>query len=133
MQKRDIIALVKKTIRKRLFSFKNAFRGIIYALKNHPNFFLQITIALAVLIFGLIFQLNQLEFALIFLAMVLVLSLELLNTALETLTDMLVLRFDQRAATIKDVAAGMVLVAAIGAAIIGILIFGSKFLLISNI
>lgn len=61
-------------------------------------------------------------------AIVLVLAAEGFNTALEHLTDLVSPDYHPLAGKAKDVAAGAVLLAAIGAATVGILIFGSKIL-----
>ena len=54
---------------------------------------------------------------------VLVFSAEMVNTALEEMTDLITEEHKQEAKAAKDVAAGMVLVTAIGAIIVGIVIF----------
>jgi len=46
----------------------------------------------------------------------------MLNSALETITDILFREYDERAKRIKDMAAGAVLITAAGAAVIGFII-----------
>ncbi len=58
------------------------------------------------------------------LACALVLVAELLNTALEAAVDLVAPAPDPRAAIAKDVAAGAVLVAALGAVGVGVTVFG---------
>jgi diacylglycerol kinase (ATP) len=53
---------------------------------------------------------------------IIVLSIEMVNTAIETITDILFKEYDPRAKIIKDTAAGAVLITAFGAAIIGYVI-----------
>jgi len=53
---------------------------------------------------------------------IIVLSVEMLNSALETITDILFRDYDERAKRIKDMAAGAVLITAMGAAVIGFVI-----------
>ncbi len=53
----------------------------------------------------------------------LVISAEMINTAIETLTDLISPEHHDKAGRAKDIAAGAVLIAAISAAIIGIIIF----------
>lgn len=62
------------------------------------------------------------EFVVLITLAIVVISVEMLNTAVEIITDILFKEYDQRAKIIKDTAAGAVLVTAIGAAIIGYII-----------
>ena len=58
----------------------------------------------------------------------LVIGGELFNTAIETVVDIAMPKIDERAKKAKDVSASAVLVFAIGAFIIGLLIFVPKFI-----
>ncbi len=53
----------------------------------------------------------------------LVIITEMLNTAIERVTNMVTIEYNPLAKTIKDVAAGAVLVSAIGAALCGIILY----------
>ncbi len=74
----------------------------------------------------MLFQLSRTEWCIIVLAVVAVWTAEALNTAFEFLTDVASPEFHPLAGKAKDVAAGAVLLAAIGAVIIGLFIFGPK-------
>jgi diacylglycerol kinase (ATP) len=78
-----------------------------------------------VIIFGIQFNLTKSEWCWIILAAILVWAAEALNTAFEFLTDAASPEFHPLAAKAKDVAAGAVLITAIGAVLIGLLIFSS--------
>jgi len=78
--------------------------------------------------FGLWASLSRLEWCCILFAVVAVWTAEALNTAIEFVTDLASPEFSSLAGKAKDVAAGAVLFAAIGAAIIGLLIFGPRLL-----
>jgi len=78
--------------------------------------------ALALLLSVLFLRVSPLEFTILTLAVCFVLFAELLNTAVEVVVDMVSPGFHPLAKTAKDVAAGGVLVAAIGAAVMGYLI-----------
>jgi diacylglycerol kinase (ATP) len=69
------------------------------------------------------------EWCWIVLAIVAVWSAEALNTAIEFLTDVASPGFHPIAGRAKDVAAGAVLIAAIGAVAIGVLVLGPHLLL----
>jgi diacylglycerol kinase (ATP) len=75
---------------------------------------------------GLVLGLSWAEWCWIVLAIVAVWTAEALNTAFEFLTDVASPNFHPIAGKAKDVAAGAVLLTAIGAVIIGALVFGPK-------
>jgi diacylglycerol kinase len=77
--------------------------------------------AVAVLLIALMLGLTLLEFALLALAITLVLFAELINTALEVVVDLVSPEYHPLARRAKDVAAGAVLVASVGAVIMGYL------------
>ena len=73
-------------------------------------------------------KLSRLEWCCIVLAIVGVWTAEALNTAIEFVTDLASPEFSNLAGKAKDVAAGAVLVAAVGAVTIGLLVFGPRLL-----
>lgn len=75
-----------------------------------------------VLLLVLFLRVTPLEFALLALSILFVLCTELLNTAVEAVVDLVSPNFHPLAKTAKDTAAGAVLMAACGAAIMGYLI-----------
>ena len=111
----------------RINSFGYAFKGIKVLFKSQPNARIHAAITTMVIIFGLLFHLSLLEWAIIVLAIGLVLAAEAFNTALEYLTDLVSPDFHPMAGKVKDVSAGAVLISAICAAIMGLLIFIPKF------
>ena len=108
--------------------FRFAIEGLAYAVRSQCNIQVHLGIAAFALILALILHLPRLELAIIILTITLVLSAELFNTALETVVDLVSPEFHPLAKITKDVSAAAVLVCAIGAAIIGVLIYGSAFL-----
>lgn len=78
---------------------------------------------LVVLFFGFYFEIGRLEWIAIILAITAVWVAELLNTAVEFLADAVTLEQHPKIKKAKDTAAGGVLVAAIGSAIVGIIVF----------
>jgi diacylglycerol kinase len=75
---------------------------------------------------GFYYQLSRLEWAVVALAVAGVWAAELFNTALEALTDLVSPGFHPLAGKAKDIAAGAVLLAALGAIVVGLLVFGPK-------
>ncbi len=78
--------------------------------------------ALAVLLASLFLRVTLVEFALLSLSILFVLFAELLNTAVESIVDLVAPDYHPLAKIAKDTAAGAVMVAAMGAVIIGYII-----------
>ncbi len=93
-------------------------------LKSQHNAWLHATSSLVVSLAGFVCHLDRTEWSLIVIAIVAVWVAEALNTAVEYLTDVASPEFHPIAGKAKDVAAGGVLIAAIGSVIVGILVFG---------
>lgn len=113
-------------IKERLNSFKYALKGIRLLFQAEPNAKIHLAFTFVVISAGFFFSINITEWCLIILAIAMVLCAEGMNTAIEYLTDLVSPNFHNLAGKTKDVAAGAVLIAAIGAATIGGLIFFPK-------
>lgn len=107
-------------------SFKHAFHGIFHALLNEANFRVQVVIVILVVFFGKFFQISNVEWAIITLSMGLLLASEIVNTTVEEIMDHFVKHDNNVAKVVKDLAAGFVLINALGSLIIFYLIFGNK-------
>lgn len=112
----------------RLRSFGHAFRGLKVLLQTQHNARIHALATVLVFAAGAFVRLSPAEWALIMLAIVSVWASEALNTAIEFLVDLVSPELHPLAAKAKDVAAGAVLVAAIGAAVIGGFVFGPHIL-----
>ena len=110
--------------RRRVASFGHAGRGVWSALRSEVHLRFHAVATVVVLGLGFYYCLGRLEWALITLAVAGVWTAELLNTAIEALTDLASPDFHPLAGKAKDVAAGAVLLAAAGAAAVGALGFG---------
>ncbi len=99
-----------------------AIEGVIYAVKTERHMRYHLFIAAAALIVGLVLNISRIEFIVLSLAIVLVLVTEMLNTAIEVTVDMIAETYHPLAKIAKDIAAGVVLVASIGAITMGYLI-----------
>ena len=110
-------------------SFGYAFEGIFTCIRNERNMKIHITVAALVVIAGWILGLSITEWCICFGLFGLVMALELVNTAVEAVVDLVTTERHPLAKTAKDTAAGAVLIAAIMAAIVGLLIFVPKGLL----
>ena len=119
-----MIAKTKKLIN----SFKYAFKGIVTSFKTERNMKIHILVMMLVIITGIIFKVSTLDWIILVIMFALVISAELFNTALETIVDMITMEKNEKAKIAKDVAAGAVLVLAIGSIIVGLIIFIPKIL-----
>lgn len=104
-------------------SFQNAFQGIWFNLRNEPNFLIQLSVALLVVVAGFFFSLGRAEWTMVVLAIGSVLAAEAMNTAVEKICDRFLDAHDLHVKRIKDSAAAAVLIISIAAAIVGILVF----------
>lgn len=107
-----------------LRSFRHAVRGIATTFRTERSFRVQVAVGVVVLALLFMLPLAAWERAIIVLVVTLVLVLELVNSSLERLVDLAKPRLHAYAGEIKDVMAGGVLVASIGAVLLGVLILG---------
>jgi diacylglycerol kinase (ATP) len=99
-----------------------AIEGILYTVRSQKHMRNHFLAALGILAAVLLLRVSSLEFTLLAISVSFVLFAELINTAIEICVDMVSPDYHPLAKTAKDVAAGAVLVAAIGAALMGYLI-----------
>lgn len=117
-----------QTLRNRLRSFRFAVSGILAFLRSEPNGRIHLAATVIVVVLAIWQRCTATEWALLTFAMSLVWVAEMLNSAVEKIMDHLHPGRHDAVKWIKDVAAGAVLVAAIGAAAVGALIFIPKFI-----
>lgn len=113
-------------MRKFLRSFTFAFEGILYCIKNERNFKVHLLAMVIVIVAGIITKLSVIEWLIIILFITGVLALEMINTGIERAIDLVTEEYHPLAKQAKDVAAGAVLIFAIGSVIAAILIFIPK-------
>ncbi len=107
-------------------SFKYAIDGICLSIKAERNVKIHIIIMFLVIIAGFIFKINKYEWIACIVCFAIVIGGELFNTAIERIVNVIIPYKDDKAKNIKDISAGAVLVLAIGAFIIGLIIFVPK-------
>ncbi len=110
-------------MRKFIQSFVFALRGIGRLLKSERNFRVHAVALIVVILAGIYYSITLYEWALVATVSALVLALEAFNTAIEMLCNELTMERKRSIMIIKDISAGAVLLAAIGAATTGVLIF----------
>lgn len=109
-------------------SFKHAFDGIVHNLKTQPNFRFHVFACLGVCILGLYLDISSSEWLTLLFTFNLVFISEMVNTSIEAMVDLITTERRQDAKIAKDVSAGMVLLSAFFAIIIGVYIFAPKVL-----
>ncbi len=106
-----------------LKSFGYAFEGIWTGIRKERNMKIHCLAVIAVTLAGTLFQITAGEWCVCLLLFGLVISLELVNTAIESVVDLVTGEKKPLAKTAKDTAAGAVLFSAIVSVIIGCIIF----------
>ncbi len=107
----------------RLESFRFALRGLAVLLRTQHNARIHLTATITVVVAGLLFEISLLEWAVLTIAISVVWLAEALNTGFEFVCDVVSPEFHPKVKQAKDVAAGGVLIAALGAAGAGVFIF----------
>lgn len=113
---------------KHTISFQNAFRGIWTAVSTQANIRIHVIVGSIVIFLGVYFHIDVDHTLDLLIAISLVMLAEMVNTAIEFLSDAVTLEHNEFIKHAKDVSAGAVLISAIFAAIIGMVIFIPKFL-----
>lgn len=111
-----------------IHSFKYAGTGIFTSLKKEKNMKIHFFAMILVIIFGIVFKISSTEWIACVILFAGVIGSEMLNTAIETVVDMVTPYKDPKAKIAKDVAAGGVLVWAIASVAIAGIIFIPKIL-----
>ena len=116
------------TIRGRVQSFRYAWYGLGLMLRSQHNAWLHAFASICIIGAGVLFGLRDGEWCWIILAIMAVWTAEALNTALEFLADAATPEFHPLVKCAKDVAAGGVLISALGSVVIGLLVLGPHLL-----
>lgn len=116
----------------RIRSFKYAFAGIWTMLKSQHNAWVHACATVALVAAGLVLGISVAEWCWLVLAGMAVWTAEAFNTAVEFLADVASPEFHPLVKHSKDVAAGAVLISAIGAVVIGLLVLGPYALKLLN-
>jgi diacylglycerol kinase (ATP) len=104
-------------------SFGYAFEGLATIVRTQPNFWVHVAAACIALVLGVLLRLSEVELALIVLSIGLVLVVESVNTAVETMCDLISPGHDPLVKRAKDISAASVLIAAVAALALGLLVF----------
>ena len=114
----------KTFITSRVHAFGHAFRGWGHVLKTQQNAWIHSLITAVVVALGTWLDLPAGDWAILVLTIAMVFTAEFVNTAIEAIVDLASPSYHRLAKVGKDVGAGAVLVAALAAALVGLLILG---------
>lgn len=109
--------------RSRLSSFKFAFKGIWTLIQEEPNSRIHFIGAVVAILLGIFLRISLLEWSLLTIVAGMVFIAELINTALETLSDIVDPEWNEKIRKAKDYSAAAVLISAIISLVVGTLIF----------
>ena len=104
-------------------SFIFALRGIWLLLRTEINARIHLLATILVVFAGFLFNITPFEWAILVIFITMVWIAEGMNTAIEIISNRINPDYDDLIKKAKDVSAGAVLIAAIGAVIIGMIIF----------
>jgi diacylglycerol kinase (ATP) len=121
-----------KKILYQLKTFVFAFRGLRAFFRRESKAGIHLFAALMAIGMAWYLKITTTEWLLIIFAIGLVFVAELFNTIAELISDLIQPDYDKKVKDIKDMAAAAVLVAAIVAAIIGLVIFLPKLILLQQ-
>lgn len=112
-----------------IFDFKKIIKNFVSALNGlkitvrEQTFRSFLVITVLVIILAIFLKVSFYESLFLILVITFVMALELINSQIERILDIFQPNHDLRVKAIKDISAGAVLLACLGAAVIGILIF----------
>lgn len=107
-----------------LASFKYAMRGIRAVVSSERNAKVHIIFAAIALVLAILLKITMVEFMFVLFAILFVFFAEIINTALEKTLDLISQENNHMVQLTKDMMAGAVLVAAFGAIVVALLVFG---------
>ncbi len=108
-------------------SFGYAGRGLVKIFKEEQNFQIESVATLLVIVAALVIGVTRTDLAILVFTCALVLIMEVINSAVEAISDVLKPKLDTYVKRIKDIVAAGVMLAALTAIIVGCLIFGQYF------
>ncbi len=104
--------------------FYDAGRGCLWGMQGQSSFAVHFLLALVVIALAAWLRVERWEWIALLLCITAVLCAELFNTAIEYLAKSITREHDENIGHALDIASGAVLIAAIGSAVVGVLILG---------
>lgn len=102
--------------------------GLIHTAREEANMRWHLMAAIVTVACGTALRISAIEWALVVGCIGVMLALECVNTAIERLADRVTTEHDPLIGQCKDAAGGAVLIMSVASAIIGLIVFGTRFL-----
>ncbi len=106
--------------------FRHAFRGFKLGVRGQSSFFVHFFFTTAVVAAGVAFSVRLIEWCLLILCISIVLAAEMFNSGLEHLARAITVEHDPDVGAALDIGSAAVLIASLGAAIVGAMVFLSR-------
>lgn len=119
---------MRDRIRKHTISMKHAVDGLLWAYKTQPNYRVHLIVAVIVILAGVFFNVNTVEWAILITTISMGLVIETINTAIESTSDAITREWKEEIKIAKDVSAAAMLTFAAGAIVVALIIFLPKML-----
>ena len=104
----------------------DAASGVATGAKGQRSFYVHLPVALAVLVAAVALQMDLTQWSILVLCIAMVLSAELMNSSIEALTRAITSHHDLHVQKALNISSGAVLIASLGAAIVGASILGYR-------
>ena len=111
-------------------SFNYAIKGIVYLFLFHRNMRIIFLSGILAVVLSIYLKLTRVEFAVLLVTISVVFVAEMFNTAIELIIDMFTDKYHTLIKIIKDISAGVVLIACLNAVLIGYLLFFKKIIVL---
>ncbi len=117
-------------LKRHTISFQNALNGLLYALASQPNYKIHLTLSLLAILGGIFLRITYFEFLLITVLIFVGLTIETINTAIEQTTDAIDKKWREDIKLAKDIAAGAMLIYAVGAFVVACIVFVPRIIIL---
>lgn len=105
-------------------AFKCAASGVVYAVRTQRNMKIHLVIAVIAVTLGFVLHIGEASWAAVILCIAAVFAAECLNTAVESVVDLVSPDYHVLARRAKDCAAGTVLIFAVVSLVVAVVVFG---------
>ena len=106
--------------------FRDAFRGVKVGVRGQSSFRVHLAVAIVVAVAGIVLRVTLTEWCILGLCVAGVLTAEMFNSSLESMAKAITGESDPHLGNSLDIASAAVLVASVGSAIVGGIIFGHR-------
>ncbi|HRN96224.1 MAG TPA: diacylglycerol kinase family protein [Candidatus Levybacteria bacterium] len=110
---------IKKTLR----SFRYAWHGFVHIWQQHQNIRFHMLMAVIAIVLSYVLKISYVEYLFVLITIFFVIISEMMNTAIEEMTNLITTDHKKEAKIAKDVAAAAVFLSAAFSLIVGAIIF----------